>query len=116
MKNLNRDLVAIRIGINSAYISWKLVENECKDTLFNLYKIAGNGIPVKLTSSPAKGMTSFQDDNVDFSSTNLYFVRALVSGKEQARSQCFPLLGNLSIHNSYSSIRNKESDFYGHSV
>jgi rhamnogalacturonan endolyase len=62
------------------------------DIGFNLYRSTGGGAAVRLNSQPITQSTNWVDNNsVDISQTNSYFVRPVLDGQEQAASMPFTL-------------------------
>src|SRR5262245_17908601 len=91
LENLGRGVVRVRIGETSAFVSWRLLGTDPPGTSFNVYRAAGGGRPVKLSSPAITATTDFVDTTADFSVANSYTVRPIVSGKELAASAAFAL-------------------------
>ena len=75
MEYLNRGVIAMRTGTNSAYLSWRLLGTDSENISFDVYRTTGNLQPVKLNNKPIETSTQFCDSNVDFSKTNIYTVK-----------------------------------------
>ena len=59
------------------------------DIAFNLYRVTGEGEPVKINAAPITDSTNYVDTGVDTSKSNAYFVRPIVSGVEKEMSKPF---------------------------
>ena len=94
MEYLDRGLIAIPLAGDSAYIGWRMPGTETDEISFNLYRQTGNEKPVKLNKKPITESTNFVDGNVNLSTDNIYFVRAVLKGKEQEKSKSFALRAN----------------------
>lgn len=91
MENLSRGVIAIRKSNDSVYIGWRMLGTEPEDIAFNIYRQTGNGKPVKLNRIPLTESTNFEDENVNFDADNIYFVRAVIRGKEQKENSSYIL-------------------------
>jgi fibronectin-binding autotransporter adhesin len=103
VQDLDRGVVAIRTGTNSAFVSWRLFATEPSDTGFNLYRSSGGGTAVKLNASVLTAGTNFTDATLNSTVSNEYFVKAVSNGVEQAASRSFIMAENTPIR-SYMSI------------
>lgn len=91
MENLNRGVVAVRVPGDSVYIGWRMLGTEPDDIAFNVYYQKGKEKPLKLNNKPITESTNFQKGNVDLTSPNTYFVKAVIKGKEQEKSKSVTL-------------------------
>jgi rhamnogalacturonan endolyase len=91
MEALARGVVAVRQTEREAFVSWRLLGTEPADTAFNLYRVVEDGRPVRLNAKPLTGATHYADRESDGTRTVSYFVRAVVSGREQEPSVRFTL-------------------------
>ena len=91
MEQLSRGVVAIPTQEDQVYIGWRLFGTDSPEMAFNLYRIAGDGEPVRLNDEPIVNTTDFVDTGVDLSKSNAYFVRPVLDGKEQPASRPFTL-------------------------
>ncbi len=91
MEYLDRGMVVVRRSSTQAYVGWRLLGTDPADVAFNLYRSAGGGAPVKLNATPLTQTTDFVDSTANFSVSNSYFVRPVVSGVEQDASPDFTL-------------------------
>ena len=102
MESLGRGLVAIHQPGDSVFLSWRLLGTDSQDISFNIYRQANQAI-IKLNSTPISGATIFLDKTVDFNTTNTWFVKSVINGKEIETSTSFTLPKN-SIAKPYLSI------------
>ena len=94
MENLGRAVVAVRKANDSVYIGWRLLGTEPDEIAFNLYRKSGNLNPVKLNQTPIKESTNYQDDKLNFTVDNSYFVKAVLNGVEQEASKSYTIKAN----------------------
>src|SRR5512134_1757492 len=97
MEHLGRGVVAVRSGVNSVYVSWRLLATDPADVAFNLYRTAGDGKPVRLNPSAQTKTTDFVDASFDPAVTNAYTVRAVVNGRELEPGKPFVLPANAAV-------------------
>ncbi len=95
MENLGRGVVAVRKSSTEAFISWRLLALDSSAISFNLYRSANGGAAVKLNASPLTAGTNYTDNTANFTATNTYHVRPVISGVEQAASTAFTLPANV---------------------
>lgn len=93
MERLNRGVVAVRTG-NNVFVSWRLLALDPSGIGFNLYRSANGGTAVKLNSAVLTGGTNFTDNSANLTQQNVYYVRPVISGVEQAASSTFRLAAN----------------------
>jgi rhamnogalacturonan endolyase len=91
MENLDRGVIAVRKSIDSVYVGWRMLGTEPDDIAFNIYRQSGNEKPVKLNKTPITVSTNYEDANINFKTSNSYFVKAILKGKEQAKSNSFTI-------------------------
>lgn len=91
MERLSRGVVAIPAEINQVYVGWRLFGTDAPEIAFNLYRVTDGGEPLRLNAEPLVKTTDFVDTTVDLSKSNTYFVRPVLSGKEQPPSRSFVL-------------------------
>lgn len=78
-----RALIAVYNGLNTAQnkgnrkvlISWRSLPGDPADIAFDLWRISGNGEPIKINSTPISGRTNYQDNTADISVTNTYLLK-----------------------------------------
>jgi rhamnogalacturonan endolyase len=91
MEKLGRGLVAINHGEGRVFVSWRLLGTEEADTGFNLYRTAGESVPVKLNADPLTNGTCFTDSQAELSQATWYAVRPVLGGPEGVASTPFLL-------------------------
>lgn len=79
MEYLDRGLIAVKVD-NGVYLSWRLLGTEPDNISFNVYR---NG--KKVNHSPVIDSTNYLDHNGTLKS--IYYVRAVVNGKEMKPSE-----------------------------
>jgi rhamnogalacturonan endolyase len=94
MENLGRGLVAVNQGSGKVYVGWRLLGTDPDGIAFNLYRVSGNGKPVRRNSVPLTATTDFADTDVDLTQPVSYFVRSVRDGREDAPSARFTLPAN----------------------
>src|SRR5262247_430434 len=100
MEDLSRGVVAVRTGAAQAYVGWRLLGTEATANIgFNVYRSTDGGPAVKLNSSVITSSTNFVDNSATTSQSTRYFVRAVVSGAEQADSKSYTLPANAPTQN-----------------
>ncbi|KAF4818252.1 Rhamnogalacturonan endolyase YesW [Colletotrichum siamense] len=90
LENLGRGVVAVRRSDQEILVSWRLLGLDPSGIGFNVYRNAG-GSPEKLNSAVLTGGTNFVDSTADPDEVNTYFVKPVISGKEQDASGSFTL-------------------------
>lgn len=98
MEKLGRGVIALRSSTDSVCVSWRVLGTDPDDIAFNLYRTT-NGKSVKLNSQPLTQSTFFVDTKADFASSNGYFVKTVLKGKEAETSKSFTLPGNAPVRN-----------------
>jgi rhamnogalacturonan endolyase len=93
-ERLNRGVVAISTGKDSAFVSWRLLAEDPDDIAFNVYRAALNVSPTKLNRWPITNSTCFTDTGAKFDHAVRYFVRAILAGREGEPSPSFNLPTN----------------------
>jgi rhamnogalacturonan endolyase len=91
MEDLGRGVVAIRQPDGKVYVGWRLLGTDAESIAFNLYRVTGDGQPVKLNAEPIHRSTDFVDSSADLSKPNAYTVRPIVNGREESASASFRL-------------------------
>jgi rhamnogalacturonan endolyase len=89
MEKLGRGVVAVNQGEGQVFVSWRLLGTEPDSIAFNLYRTTGTGQPVKLNAEPITKCTCYQDNGVDLTKDNAYFVRPILNGQEGESSKPF---------------------------
>ena len=83
-EQLGRGLVAVHNGSGAVSVTWRYLESDPLDIAFDLYRQEGDGLPVKLNSTPIARSTFFKEEGVNTDIKQTYTVR--VSGSEKALS------------------------------
>ncbi len=94
IEELNRGLVVMRRATSQAYIGWRMFATDPTNIAFNVYRSANGGAAVKLNASPITTTTDFVDSSFNPALTNVYHVRPVIGGLEQAASETFSLAAN----------------------
>ena len=89
MEKLDRGVVAVRVAPTETFVSWRLLGTDPVGVSFNLYRAADGGPPELLIPSPLTGATNFSDTTASSARTEVYTVRAVVGGIEQAAGTGF---------------------------
>jgi rhamnogalacturonan endolyase len=87
MEALGRGLVALRTGVNSVYLGWRLLGSDPEDTRFNVFRITGgvtNLIAANVTNS-----CNVMDNSAAQASAQAWFVQPVLNGVTQALSATF---------------------------
>nr|WP_281172727.1 hypothetical protein [Caldanaerobius polysaccharolyticus] len=79
MENLDRGLIAVKID-NGVYIGWRLLGTDPDSISFNIYRDGK-----KINSSPIGTSTNYLDPDGNLNS--IYYIRAVVDGKELPPSE-----------------------------
>jgi rhamnogalacturonan endolyase len=104
MENLDRGVIAMRTSGDSVYIGWRMLGAEPDDIAYNLYRQSGIGKPVKLNKKPLTESTNYVDGTVNLLTDNSYYVRAIMNGKEQEKSESYILKANSPVQQHYLNI------------
>ncbi len=89
MEQLGRGLVALHSESGDACVQWRLLATDPPDVAFNLYRMIGDGEPVRVNAEPISGATHVTDGDADPSQLNAWYVRPVVNGREQAATPTF---------------------------
>ncbi|KAF4777008.1 hypothetical protein HER10_EVM0010607 [Colletotrichum scovillei] len=90
LENLGRGVVAVRASDEDILVTWRLLGLDPPGIGFNVYRDAGTS-PEKLNDKVLTGGTNFLDSTANPNEVNTYFVRPVISGKEQDSSGSFSL-------------------------
>ena len=94
MEALGRGVVAIKQDEKKIFVSWRVLGTDPDALAFNLYRAAAGTAPVKLNPQPITGATNFVDTTFDGTKANIYSVRPVLAGREQAASAGFTVPAN----------------------
>ncbi len=97
MENLDRGVVAVKRDNSNAFISWRLFGYEDQNIGFNLYRQTGTDTPVMLNTDPITGGTNWEDNNIDLSVDNSYFVEPVLNGVIGETSGVYTLKGTAPV-------------------
>ncbi len=86
MENLTRGIVAVKQS-NAVYIGWRLFGTDPDPVAFNLYRVTGEGEPVRVNETPISDSTNYVDRDADTSKPLQYFIRPVLDGKELPASR-----------------------------
>ena len=89
MERLGRGVVAVNQGEGNVFVSWRMFGTDPDNIAFNIYRITGDTVPVKLNNQPITNATCYQDSGVDITNDNSYFVRPVIDGQEGQMSKPF---------------------------
>jgi hypothetical protein len=94
LENLDRGVIAIHNAGDSIYVGWRLLGTEPDLIAFNVYRQSGNDKPVRLNEAPISESTNYVDGNMNLTTDNSYFVKAVLNGKEQVAGKSFTIKAN----------------------
>jgi fibronectin-binding autotransporter adhesin len=87
MEPLGRGVVALHSATSQAYIGWRLLVTDPTDIGFNIYRSANGAAGVKINlAGVLTNTTDFLDTTANFTISNAWYVRPVISGVEQAPS------------------------------
>ncbi len=92
VEKLSRGVLALSKGSGDVYVGWRLLGTDPEDVAFNLYRKTTSG-EIKIASNLTTS-TNFLDKGVNVTIDNIYYVRAIVNGVEQAPSKSYTLKAN----------------------
>ncbi|WP_205461911.1 rhamnogalacturonan lyase [Mangrovibacterium lignilyticum] len=91
MEYLSRGLVAVQVGQDSVFVSWRLLHSDDENLAFNVYRKTGENNVVKLNENPLTDATSIMDvDNLP-DGTYTYLVKPVVNGSEKKADGTYQL-------------------------
>jgi rhamnogalacturonan endolyase len=97
MERLGRGTIAVNQGDGKVFVGWRLLGTDPETIAFNLYRVTDGGVPIKLNDQPITEATSLVDAKADLTKANSYFVRPVLSGREQEPSARFTLPANAPV-------------------
>jgi rhamnogalacturonan endolyase len=98
IENLDRGLVGFRRSTSQVYLSWRLLATDPTNIVFNIYRSANGGAAVKLNSSPITQTTDFVDSTFTNTVSNVYTIRPIIDGVEQAAVDSFTIAANAPVN------------------
>jgi hypothetical protein len=93
-EKLDRGVVVMPLEGAKVYIGWRLLKSDPAGVAFNVYRATGRMLPVKLNDQPLTQTTDFVDEKPPLDKDNMWFVKPVVGGKEQAASDTVSLPSN----------------------
>jgi hypothetical protein len=90
-ETLNRGLIAVVNSDGKPYIGWRLLQTDAANTAFNVYRQIDGDRPVRVNRQPITASTNLVDIDAPVDRANTWFVRSVVSGREQAASETVTL-------------------------
>jgi rhamnogalacturonan endolyase len=103
-EKLNRGLTVSQTGINSVYLSWRLLATDSKDISFNIYRTSQGQRAVKINKKPVFSTTDFSAKLSGKSTESGFFVRPVFNGKELESSEPVSISPTLKF-SSYTSVK-----------
>ena len=95
MENLGRGVVVLHSATSQAYIGWRLLATDPSAVGFNVYRSVNGAAGVKINlSGVISNTTDFLDTGANFTISNAWYVRPVISGVEQAPSATYGLAAN----------------------
>ncbi len=81
MENLDRGVVALRLGDDSVYVGWRMLGTDPADIGFNVYRLSSSSKAVKLNRQLVVESTNFIDTPTGAGESLAYFVRPVIKKK-----------------------------------
>ncbi len=97
MENLGRGVAVVHASTSQALVSWRLLALDPAGIAFNVYRSANGGAFTRLNGSPLTAGTDYLDTTANFTISNVYHVRPVINGVEQAPSGAFTLKANTAV-------------------
>ena len=91
MEYLDRGLVAVNQGGGKVFLSWRMLGTEPDDVAYNLYHQTGSKAAVKVNAVPLTEATSYNEQRVDSTVNNTWFVKAVINSKEEVAGKSYTL-------------------------
>lgn len=86
-EKMDRGLITMPVEGGKIYLSWRLLRDDSKDIVFNVYRQTDKEKPIKLNAQPIKTTTDFIDDAPLLDRDNKYFIKPVIDGKELESSE-----------------------------
>ncbi|MDY0165126.1 MAG: hypothetical protein RBS80_01195 [Thermoguttaceae bacterium] len=90
-QRLGRGVVAVPREEGGAYVQWRLLKDDPDGVAFSVYRVTGDGEPVKLNDKPVTATTDFIDATAEQDGEHAYFVRPITGDREGEPSERFSL-------------------------
>jgi len=82
MENLTRGIVAVKQSDGTVYVGWRLFGTDPEQLAFNVYRMTGSTVPIKVNRTPITDATNYVDLGADISQPLSYIVRPVLKGEE----------------------------------
>jgi rhamnogalacturonan endolyase len=79
-EKLDRGVVALRNADGAVYVGWRLLADDPPEAAFHVYRLAGAGMPERVTTAPVRDSTNFVDEEAPKEGNLRYFVRTVADG------------------------------------
>lgn len=97
-ERLDRGVVAMHAAPGRVFVSWRLLDTDPTDVAFNVYRQETGCEAARLSQTPIVGGTWFEDAVAEpLARGAMYFVRAVVDGREVAEDSRFALPANAPV-------------------
>jgi rhamnogalacturonan endolyase len=93
-ETFNRGLIAVVTERGDIYLGWRLLKGDPPDVTFNVYRQTDGAPPLRVNAKPLTTSTNLVDTEAPKDRANLWFVRAVSSGRELVRSETAALAAN----------------------
>ncbi len=107
-EKLNRGMLALPMEDGKVYLGWRLLKSDPANIAFNIYRTTSGNSAVKLNAEPIVNTCDFIDDKASLDRPNAWFVKPVISGREQEASEQVKLTANSPVQQ-YKSIPLKDS-------
>src|SRR5690606_12141319 len=87
MEYLDRGLIAVKTGDNSAFLSWRLLATDAYNLPFHLYRQYGGEEKVRLTDQPLMKGTNFEDKQVNLTKDVTYTLVSVQNQQENFEAE-----------------------------
>ena len=104
-ERIDRSIIAAATDDENIYLGWRLLKSDPENIAFNVYRSVEGGAAVKLNEKPITKTTDFVDEQLVSDGEALYWVKAVVEGKELEACQKVRLEANADKQIHYSSIK-----------
>src|SRR5262245_1401892 len=64
-RHLGRGVVALHQGNGQVFVSWRLLGTDPDEIAFNLYRVTGDALPLRVNATPIAGATCYVDTGID---------------------------------------------------
>lgn len=85
-EKLDRGMLALAAEGGKVYLGWRLLKSDPAGVAFNVYRSTAGGAASKLNERPVLQTTDFVDAKAPLDRENVWWVKAVVNGREQEDS------------------------------